>query len=244
MQRLDARAGEQRLRDFLGGFGFHDERVQEPVSRLSGGEQARLALAIILFQGPNLLLLDEPTNHLDLEMRHALSLALLEFSGAVVLVSHDRHLLRTVADRLYLVAEEGVTDYDGDLEDYARWLTERRRASGHCTPRRAPRTGEAGKARRQASAHHRQRLKPLRQELARLESELARLGRQRAVLEEALADPAVYQDNARDRLKSLLVDRGRIDRTLAEVEAGWMAAGERLERAMAESGMLNGDRVL
>ena len=247
MQRLDARAGEQRLRDFLGGFGFRDERVQEPVSRLSGGEQARLALAIILFQGPNLLLLDEPTNHLDLEMRHALSLALLEFPGAVVLVSHDRHLLRTVADRLYLVAEERITDYDGDLEDYARWLTERRRALGQCTPRRGPRTGEAGRARRQASAQHRQRLKPLRQELARLEAELARLGRQRAVLEEALADPSVYLDDARDRLKSLLVDRGRIDRTLAEVEAGWMAAGERLERVMAESGVLDGlsgDRAL
>jgi ATP-binding cassette subfamily F protein 3 len=238
MQRLDAGAGEQRLRDFLGGFGFRDERVREPVSRLSGGEQARLALAIILFQGPNLLLLDEPANHLDLEMRHALSLALLEFPGAVVLVSHDRHLLRTVAERLYLVAEEAVTDYDGDLEDYARWLMERHRGPRQCTPRRLPRSGEAGRARRQASAQQRQRLKPLRQELARLEAELARLGRQRAVLEEALADPAVYQDDARDRLKSLLVDRGRIDRTLAEVEAGWMAAGEHLERVMAEVGEL------
>ena len=236
MQRLDARAGEQRLRDFLGGFGFRDERVQEPVSRLSGGEQARLALAMILFQGPNLLLLDEPTNHLDLEMRHALSLALLEFPGAAVLVSHDRHLLRTVAERLYLVAEERVTDYAGDLEDYARWLTERRRASGQCAPGRGPRTGEGGRARRQASAQHRQRLKPLRQELARLEAELTRLGRQRAALEEALADPAVYQDDAKDRLKSLLVDRGRVDRTLIEVEAGWMAAGERLERIQAEDG--------
>ena len=237
LQRLDPRAGEQQLRDFLGGFGFRDQRVQEPVSRLSGGEQARLALAMILFEGPNLLLLDEPTNHLDLEMRHALSLALQEFPGAVVLVSHDRHLLRTVVDRLFLVAGKRVTDYDGDLEDYARWLTERRRAPRQCTQERAPRGGEAGKARRrQASARHRQRLKPLRQELARLEVELARLTEERAALEEMLADPAVYEDDAKDRLKSLLVERGCIDRTLAEIEAGWMAAGERLETVMTEAG--------
>ncbi len=153
MQRLDPGADEQRLRNFLGGFGFRDERVQEPVSRLSGGEQARLALAVILFKRPNLLLLDEPTNHLDLEMRHALSVALQEFSGAVVLVSHDRHLLRTVTDRLYLVADKRVADYDGDLEDYARWLTERRRspapktlavAPGTRQPRRRARTACRG----------------------------------------------------------------------------------------------------
>ena len=236
VQRLDPGAGEQRLRDFLGGFGFRDERVQEPVSRLSGGEQARLALAMILLKRPNLLLLDEPANHLDMEMRHALSVALQEFSGAVVLISHDRHLVRTLTDRLYLVADKRVVDYDGDLEDYARWLAERRRSPGQCAPQRAPRAGEAGRARRRASARHRQRLKPLRQELAGLEGELVRLAGERAALAEALANPAVYQDDARDSLKNLLVERGRIDRAVAKVESRWLAAGERLERAMAEAG--------
>jgi ATP-binding cassette subfamily F protein 3 len=234
MQRLDGSVGEQRLRDFIGGFGFRDERVKEPVSRLSGGEQARLALAMILFRRPNLLLLDEPTNHLDLEMRHALSVALQEFGGAVVLVSHDRHLLRTVADHLYLVAGGRVADYDGDLEDYARWLTDRRRGPEGCAP--APRAGAAGKTRRRAGAHRRERLKPLREAVARLESELARLAAERATLEEALAEPSVYGDDMKDRLKGLLVDRGRLDRALAECEGRWLNAGEALERAMAETG--------
>jgi ATP-binding cassette subfamily F protein 3 len=232
MQRLDPSVGEQRLRDFIGGFGFRDERVHEPVARLSGGEQARLALAMILFRRPNLLLLDEPTNHLDLEMRHALSVALQDFGGAVVLVSHDRHLLRTVADRLFLVAGGGVADYDGDLEDYARWLTDSRRRPGRCAPE--PRAGTAGRTRRQAGAHRRARLKPLREAVSRLESELAKLEGERTKLEEALAEPAVYDDDMKDRLKGLLVDRGRLDRALAECESRWLSAGEELEKAMAE----------
>ena len=234
MQRLDGGVGEQRLRDFIGGFGFRDERVHEPVARLSGGEQARLALAMILFRRPNLLLLDEPTNHLDLEMRHALSVALQEFGGAVVLVSHDRHLLRTVADRLCLVADGRAADYDGDLEDYARWLTDTRRRQGRCVPE--PRAGAGGKTRRRAGAHRRQRLKPLREAVARLESELARIAKERAALEEALAESSVYGDGMKDRLKDLLVDRGRLNRALAECEGRWMNAGEELERAIADAG--------
>jgi ATP-binding cassette subfamily F protein 3 len=233
LRRLAARAGEQRLRDFLGGFGFRDERVEEPVSRLSGGEQARLALAMILFRRPNLLLLDEPTNHLDLEMRLALSVALQEFSGAVVLVSHDRHLLRTVVDSLLLVAGRGVGRYAGDLDDYAAWLAQSRRARRACTPER-PRA--AGRARRRSGARKRALLKPLRDELARLERELARLGEERSALEALLADPTVYQAQAKARLESLLIDRGRIDRSVADIESRWLSASERLERALHETG--------
>ncbi len=235
LQRLDAAVGEQHLRDFIGGFGFQAERVKEPVSRLSGGEQARLALAMVLFKRPNLLLLDEPTNHLDLEMRHALSVALQEFPGAVVLVSHDRHLLSTVADRLYLVAGHGVSDYDGDLQDYARWLTDSRRLPKQDAPRGTQGAGEAGKARRQASARQRRVLEPLRKEIARLETDLARLGEERTALTAALAEPALYADDAKNRLKSLLLDRGRLDRALEDVETRWLAAGEQLEQAMAKS---------
>ena len=233
LQRLDAAAGEQRLRGFIGGFGFHAERAKEPVSRLSGGEQARLALAMVLFKRPNLLLLDEPTNHLDLEMRHALSVALQEFPGAVVLVSHDRHLLRTVADRLYLVAGRRVTDYGGDLEDYARWLTDRRRSPKQGLAQGGRGAGDVGKARRQASARQRRELDPLRKQMAGLETDLARLGEERRLLTAALAEPALYGEDAKDRLKSMLVDRGRLDRALEEIEARWLAAGEQLEQLLA-----------
>ena len=235
LQRLDGAAGEQQLRNFIGGFGFPAERTTEPVSRLSGGEQARLALAMILFKQPNLLLLDEPTNHLDLEMRHALSVALQDFPGAVVLVSHDRHLLSTVADHLYLVAEGRVTDYDGDLTDYARWLMDRRRSPRPCVPQRAPPAGDTGRLRRQVNAEQRRKLEPLRKELARLEAELARLGEERTRITRLLAEPDLYQDGAKDRLKSLLVDRGRLERALGEAEDRWLAAGEHLEQIMAQS---------
>src|SRR5262249_28356052 len=119
-----ARTTEQELRDFLAGFGFRGDRVFEPVAPFSGGEKARLVLALTSWLRPNLLLLDEPTNHLDLEMRQALSVALQEYAGAVVLVSHDRHLLRTVADEFRIVSDGRVTPFDGDLEDYAQWLAQ------------------------------------------------------------------------------------------------------------------------
>src|SRR5690606_1540136 len=118
-----ARATEQELRGFLGGFGFSGDRVFEPVGPFSGGAKARLVLALVSYQRPNLLLLDEPTNHLDLEMRQALAVALQDYEAAVVLVSHDRHLLRAVADELVLVDQGRATPFDGDLDDYARWFT-------------------------------------------------------------------------------------------------------------------------
>src|SRR5438876_896215 len=119
-----AQATEQELRDFLAGFGFRGDRVFEPVGPFSGGEKARLVLALIVYLRPNLLLLDEPTNHLDLEMRQALTVALQEYAGAVVLVSHDRHLLRTVADEFLVVQHGRAAAFDGDLEEYAKWLAE------------------------------------------------------------------------------------------------------------------------
>ncbi|WP_200261438.1 ABC-F family ATP-binding cassette domain-containing protein, partial [Halorhodospira neutriphila] len=129
LQRQAPEAAPQRLRDFLGGFAFHGELATSPIAPLSGGEKARLVLALIVWEQPNLLLLDEPTNHLDLEMRHALTVALQGFGGAVVVVSHDRHLLSATVDTYWLVADGGVRAFDGDLEDYRRWLAERRRAA-------------------------------------------------------------------------------------------------------------------
>jgi ATP-binding cassette subfamily F protein 3 len=242
LARLDRQSREQGLQDFLGGFGFGDQRVHEPVSRLSGGEQARLALALILYQRPNLLLLDEPTNHLDLEMRHALAVALQEFAGAVVIVSHDRHLLRTVSDSLWLVADGGAAPYDGDLDDYARWLATRRQAAAPGQGGRGAGGARDARARRRADAERRRAVQPLRREVERLESELARLGGERAVLADALTDPAIYADDAKARLKAMLLERGRIEGELADTESAWMAASERLEAALAQGESGNPDQ--
>ncbi|MDX1432645.1 MAG: ATP-binding cassette domain-containing protein, partial [Gammaproteobacteria bacterium] len=158
LTRVDPDAGEQALRDFLGGFDFSGERVLEPAARLSGGEQARLALALIARARPNLLLLDEPTNHLDMDMRHALAIALQTYEGAVVLVSHDRFLLRAVADALWLVDAGAVRPFDGDLDDYADWLRARRRAGGAREQRRG--VSDPARVRRRADAERRRRLQP------------------------------------------------------------------------------------
>src|SRR5690606_27303995 len=126
IQRLSPQAREQEIRDFLGSFDFHGDRAFEPITHFSGGEKARLALAIIAWEKPNVLLLDEPTNHLDLEMRHALTMALQEFEGAVIVVSHDRHLLRNTVNEFLLVADGKVNEFDGDLEDYYQWMQQQK----------------------------------------------------------------------------------------------------------------------
>src|SRR5690606_6585773 len=160
---------EQDARNFLGGFAFRGDRVFEPVRQFSGGERARLALALIVYREPNLLLLDEPTNHLDLEMRHALEVALQSFEGAVVTVSHDRHLIRSTCDELWRVADGRVAPFDGDLDDYARWLAAREEANAVGTGRdaragrsddRADRSAMSDRERRREAADRRAREKP------------------------------------------------------------------------------------
>ena len=172
---------EQRRRNHLGGFGFRGDRVFEPVVHFSGGERARLALAILVAERPNLLLLDEPTNHLDFEMRHSLITALQDFAGAVIVVSHDRGLLRSVCDQFWLVADGAVTDFDGDLEDYANWLE--KRGSTASTPSRAQAarrrtTRDAAASARTQDA--RKDLAPKRQEIKSIETSLDKLGQERA----------------------------------------------------------------
>jgi ATP-binding cassette subfamily F protein 3 len=248
LRRLDSEAPEQSLRDYLGGFAFGGERAVEPVGPLSGGEKARLALALIIYQRPNLLLLDEPTNHLDLEMRHALSEALQEFDGALVLVSHDRHLLRITCDTLLLVHAGGVEPFAGSLDDYPAWLASREQ-SGSAGPAEtdaavredgkgaSPLLGpDAGtrKAQRRRDAEQRARLQPLRRELSRLEQRLDRLTRSQAELEQALADPGVYVDDAKPRLLRLLAEKQQVDADLESVESAWLSAGEELERLAAQ----------
>ena len=231
-----ARSTEQELRSFLGGFGFSGERVFEPVGPFSGGEKARLVLALVSFRRPNLLLLDEPTNHLDLEMRQALAVALQDYEGAVVLVAHDRHLLRSVADELILVDAGRATPFDGDLEDYARWfMTSAAQAQEQdAAPKPgSEQTNEQKKQRKRLEAERRNRLSPLRAEVARCEARIAELERRRQEIEAALATPDIYGEHAKQRLQELLKAQTQLRRDLQAGEEAWVAASERLDAELA-----------
>jgi len=229
LQRIAPSEREQTLRDFLGGFDFRGGRCDEAVVNFSGGEKARLALALIAWQRPNLLLLDEPTNHLDLEMRLALTMALQEFSGAVLVVSHDRHLLKSTTDEFLLVADGRVQGFDGDLDDYSRWLVDYR-------ARQIPAgTSEPGadktdrRAQRQAAAALRQQLAPHRREAEKLEKALGQLHEQLASVEAGLADAAIYEAGRKDELREQLAMQAKLKAREAGLEEQWMTALEQLE---------------
>ncbi|WP_153115001.1 ATP-binding cassette domain-containing protein [Rhodocyclus tenuis] len=236
LARVDAAQGgstrEQELRDYLGSFDFRGDMATLPCGRFSGGEKSRLALALLIWCRPNLLLLDEPTNHLDLEMREALNLALQEYEGGVVLVSHDRHLLRTTADRLLLVADGGVTPFDGDLDDYADWLAKQRQLAA--APPLAAAAGRAErKQNRELAAAERAALlarrRPLQKEVARLESDLAAWQAERAELDALLADPATW---AKGGSAELAEQQRRHSELAALIEAGeerWLECQGELE---------------
>ncbi len=230
LQKLDKQATEKDLRNFLGGFDFRGDKVNEPVGPFSGGEKARLVLALLVYQKPNLLLLDEPTNHLDLEMRHALSVALQEYEGAIVLVSHDRHLLRSVTDRFLLVADGGVAPFDGDLDDYRDWLAEQRKEA--VTPLAAgTESGVSRKDLRRLEAERRKRLKPLLDSLKKAEQRVELYHLEQQELERQLAEPELYNDHDKEQLKQLLARKAEVDSLLEQAEAEWMEAEEQLEQA-------------
>ncbi|MBD9427126.1 ATP-binding cassette domain-containing protein [Pseudomonas sp. PDM15] len=229
VQRLAPSEREQTLRDFLGGFDFRGPRCDEPVLNFSGGEKARLALALIAWQKPNLLLLDEPTNHLDLEMRLALTMALQDFAGAVLVVSHDRHLLKSTTDEFMLVADGRIQPFDGDLDDYARWLIDyRARQQPQSTT--APNADKTDKrAQRQAAAALRQQLAPHKREAEKLEKELGKVHDKLAAIEEKLGDSSLYEAARKDELRELLAEQTRLKGTEAELEEAWLLALETLE---------------
>ena len=228
LQRLDPQAREQSLRDFLGGFDFSGDMAVAPVTGFSGGERARLALALVVWQRPNLLLLDEPTNHLDLEMREAVALALQEYEGAMVLVSHDRHLLRTATDLLVLVADAGVSAFDGDLEDYREWLAARRTVDrskpGPGASRREQKRAEA--VARQARSRSR---KPLENRLRALDRELERLAREKAEVETRLASEAFYAQGDQDEVTAALREQVRLATLVEQAESEWLRLQAELE---------------
>ena len=220
MVKLDPRTREQDFRNYLGGFNFHGDMATAKVGPFSGGEKSRLALALLIWQKPNLLLLDEPTNHLDLDMRHALTLALSEYEGAVVLVSHDRHLLRTVCDGFQLVAHGGLSPFDGDLDDYRKWLDQ-------------PNDEKPEKAivwpQKTAKPAGKTQGKTLEKKIEQLEKNMARLTAEKQQLDARLADPALYQAAAKTELRACQQRQARIADELAKTEAAWLETQEKLE---------------
>ena len=231
--RLEPTVREQELRDYLGGFDFRGDMASTPCARFSGGEKTRLALAFLIRQRPNLLLLDEPTNHLDLDMREALTLALQETEAAVVLVSHDRHLLRTTCDELWRVHDGVAEPFDGDLDDYAKWL-DRLRAEGRPGDGTAPDDKAARKEARAESEAQRQALlaqrRPLVKEVDKLEKQLASWQGEKHLLDERLADPALYAGGAAPELLQTLQKRqGELDAAIEGAEMRWLELQEALE---------------
>ncbi|NHN78649.1 ATP-binding cassette domain-containing protein [Azotobacter chroococcum] len=234
LQRIAPGEREQTLRDFLGGFDFRGNRCDEPVGNFSGGEKARLALALIAWGKPNLLLLDEPTNHLDLEMRLALTLALQDFEGAVLVVSHDRHLLKSTTDEFLLVADGRVQGFDGDLEDYARWLVDYRARQAPAAEAAASGDKTDKRAQRQAAAALRQQLAPHKRQADKLEQELGRVQEKLAALEIRLGDAALYEAARKDELRELLAEQAALKGREGELEEAWLEALETLEVLQAQ----------
>ncbi len=227
LQRLDKKTTERDLRNFLGGFGFHGDKTLEAIAPFSGGEKARLALALLVYQKPNLLLLDEPTNHLDIEMRHALSASLQEFSGAMIIVSHDRHLLRTITDQFLLVSGGKITPFDGDLGDYADWV--KNQAKENDSTPSSDKNVNTRKEQKQQQANNRQQQKPLRDALRKAEKQLDKLQEKQQQLEAKLADSDLYHQDKKQQLADIINEKSSIDEQLAKTEEAWLTAQEALE---------------
>jgi ATP-binding cassette subfamily F protein 3 len=242
LARIAPDTREQELRDFLGGFNFSGDMASSPIGPFSGGEKARLALALIIWQKPNLLLLDEPTNHLDLETRHALTMALAQFEGTLILVSHDRHLLRASTDQFMLVAKNRLQPFDGDLDDYRDWLlqhaAETRAAAKAVAPGENARENEATagnrKDQRRQEAEVRQKLaqlkKPLQTRIAKLEKEMDALNGEKATLDAFVADSASYEPAMKTKLTDALKRQAEVHARLEALEAEWLDAQEELEQ--------------
>lgn len=238
LQHLDPFASESDLRNFLGGFGFQGDRVFDQVEPFSGGEKARLVLAMLVYTRPNLLLLDEPSNHLDIEMRHALTVALQEFSGGIVLISHDRHLLKMACDTLLLVNDGKVEEFDSDVDSYPAWLQNRHKpvVTATTTTKAAadPQASNAktDKERKRQEAENRQRLAPLKKEVDSLEKQIERIRGKQLELQEQLADEEIYSDEKKEDLKDLLWNQAELIKSLETAEEEWMEKAEELEQGM------------
>lgn len=243
LQRLSPQAREQEIFDFLGGFNFHGSVASSEIRDFSGGEKARLALAITVWQRPNLLIMDEPTNHLDLEMRHALTVALQAFTGAVVLVTHDRHLLGNTVDELLLVHDGRVDEYKDDIAAYQKWVLNRESVSAQPEEQKPPVTvGDVHtdskdanrKEQRKASAASRAKLQPLKKSITRIERKLAECQQRMTVLEERLADSRLYEAENKTELDDVLFDQAKQSQQHGELEEQWLELQQKLEDLLGE----------
>lgn len=238
--RMAPQETEQSLRDYLGGFGFRGDKVNEVTERFSGGEKARLVLALIVWQRPNLLLLDEPTNHLDLDMRQALTEALIDFEGALVVVSHDRHLLRSTTDDLYLVHDRKVEPFDGDLDDYQQWLTNLQKQLSSPTddatdePAGNNNSAQNRKDQKRREAEFRTLTQPIRKAISQNEQQIDKLNAQLSDIEEKLSDSGLYDNSRKAELTELLQKQVNIKSQLEETEMNWLEANEKLEAMTKE----------
>jgi ATP-binding cassette subfamily F protein 3 len=240
LARLAPDTREQELRDFLGGFNFSGDMATAAITPFSGGEKARLALALIIWQKPNLLLLDEPTNHLDLETRHALTMALAQFEGTLILVSHDRHLLRATTDQFMLVAQHRLQPFDGDLDDYRDWLLQHaadQRAAAKAGADAANGNGDTAvnrKEQRRQEAETRQKLahlkKPLQSRITKIEREMDTLNAEKATLDAFVADAASYEPAMKAKLTDAIRRQADVNARLDALEAQWLDTHEELEQ--------------
>ena len=234
MQKIAPAQTEQQVRDYLGSFAFHGDKVNQAVHSFSGGEKARLVLALIVWQRPNLLLLDEPTNHLDLDMRQALTEALVNYEGSLVVVSHDRHLLRNTVEEFYLVHNKQVEEFKGDLDDYQKWLTEQNNPSTTKSTEEHVSTENVNssqnrKEQKRREAELRQQTAPLRKKITQLEEKMNKFSALRSDIENQLADADLYQAENKEKLTALLAQQVEVKNALEDMEMDWLAAQEALE---------------
>ena len=232
IQSLNSKAREQEIRNFLGGFDFQGDRVTESIEHFSGGEKSRLALAMVVWQKPNLLLMDEPTNHLDLEMCHSLTVGLQEFSGALILVSHDRHLLGNTVDQFLLVKDGKLEFFDGDLNDYEKLLLEKDKIEINSGKEQQNKFSK--KELRQQSAEKRTQLKSLRQLTGKLEKAIELKQNQLAAVELRLTDTALYGESQKAALNDFLQERAQLLSAISQLEEEWLLASEEMELAFSE----------
>ena len=229
MQRLDENLTEREVRTYLGGYNFSNDKVLQNVGSFSGGEKARLVLALIIWQSPNLLLLDEPTNHLDLEMRLALNQALQGFEGSVILVSHDRHLLRSVSDDLWLVDNGNLVPFNDDIDAYPRWLAMRKSGKPNKDKPLQHDSPMSRKLDKQQQAEIRKQLQPKIRRLKRVEREVEKLSQQKTALEQSLAEPSIYESENKALLTDVLAQQATVQKELQQLEEEWFELSEELE---------------
>lgn len=246
LRTIDHNAKEKDLRTFLGSFSFSGDKATQKVEDMSGGEQARLALAIVAYQKPNLLLLDEPTNHLDLDMREALSLALSTYKGALILVSHDRHLLEAIADKLWLIDDGNVSEFNGDLNDYQEFLNKKNREykeklnekiqkqpNQNLVSEKAKAQTYKTKEQKKLEAQKRQSLRPLKLEIEKLEKQMEKIKKSLADIDTTLSDLELYSKEP-EKVEILSIERAKLSDELDECEVAWIEKQDELEQAMKE----------